>query len=299
MDILEYESYHEKKSHGSELFAYNTYLCSIPLDFSSVPDHWHDEMEIIYVKKGCMTVNIDFTAFCACAGSILFLIPGQIHSMEQYPSSSAEYETILFKPEILISQTADICSDYFHALLNGAIEIPAHLTPDMPYYGEIASCLDRADEICQTCPNAYQLFIKGQLLLLFFALFSKCSDLKSRPKNKKSLIKIKSVIKFIESNYMQKITIEDMADLVSLSQSHFMKFFKNTMGTTFIDYLNHYRLTMASRLLLTSDATVLNIASATGFESLSYFNRLFKKRFGMTPKEFRNRPITDHKDIFR
>lgn len=51
MNILEYENYQEKIPHGNPLFPYITYPCSIPLDFSRVPLHWHDEMEIIYIKK--------------------------------------------------------------------------------------------------------------------------------------------------------------------------------------------------------------------------------------------------------
>ena len=88
---------------------------------------------------------------------------------------------------------------------------------------------------------------------------------------------------------MEKISIADMAKEAGLSQSHFMKFFKNTMGTSFVYYLNEYRLTMASRLLISSDSSILAIASEVGFENLSYFNRIFKKRFGQTPREYRRR----------
>jgi AraC-like DNA-binding protein len=66
-----------------------------------------------------------------------------------------------------------------------------------------------------------------------------------------------------------------------------MRYFKNTMGTSFIDYLKDYRLAMAARLLQASDASILEIAEDVGFESLSYFNRAFKKRYGMTPTQFR------------
>ena len=59
------------------------------------------------------------------------------------------------------------------------------------------------------------------------------------------------------------------------------------MGTSFIEYLNEYRLTMASRLLLSSDASILDIANEVGFDNLSYFNRLFKKRFLTTPSNYR------------
>ena len=72
-----------------------------------------------------------------------------------------------------------------------------------------------------------------------------------------------------------------------------MKFFKNTMGTTFTEYLNDYRLTMASRLLISSEASILDIAAEVGFDNLSYFNRLFKKRFYVTPQMcIRDRHLT-------
>ena len=62
-----------------------------------------------------------------------------------------------------------------------------------------------------------------------------------------------------------------------------MKFFKTHMGTGFIEYLNNYRLTIAERLLRTSDSSVLEIAELSGFENLSYFNRVFKRKYGQSP----------------
>lgn len=120
MNILEYENYQEKKAHGSESFPYTTYLCSIPLDFKIVPAHWHDEMEIIYIKKGQVLVTVDFEQFQADAGSILFILPGQVHSIEQSGQSSAEYENILFKTDMLLSKkqtsaTAAISSRFWTA----------------------------------------------------------------------------------------------------------------------------------------------------------------------------------------
>ena len=81
MNILEYENYQEKISHGNPLFPYITYLCSIPLDFSYVPIHWHDEMEIIYIKKGHGIITVDFTQYQVSAGTLALIIPGQLHSV--------------------------------------------------------------------------------------------------------------------------------------------------------------------------------------------------------------------------
>ena len=59
------------------------------------------------------------------------------------------------------------------------------------------------------------------------------------------------------------------------------------MGTGFIDYLNAYRLTMAERMLGSSDLTVLEAAQACGFDNLSYFNRIFKRKYGQPPGKYR------------
>ncbi len=288
MNILEYENYQEKKTHGNPLFPYNTYPCSIPLDFLHVPLHWHDEMELIYIKKGKGVLTADLKPYPVNAGTIALILPGQLHSIEQYEQESMEYENIIFHPNILISKQADTCNtDFLHPLFSGSLSIPLLYTPDSPHYAEIAACIDANDEISRTNPKGYQLFIKSQLFMLFFILFNKCSVKEPPKKDYKSLEKMKLILKYVENHYMNKITIEEIAGEVGLSTSHFMKYFKNTMGTSFIDYLNEYRLTMASRLLVSSDSSILAIASEVGYENLSYFNRTFKKRFAMTPREYR------------
>ena len=176
MNILEYENYQEKILHGDPLFPYITYLCSIPLDFGYVPMHWHDEMEIIYIKKGNGTITVDFTQHTVSAGDIALILPGQLHSIGQFESESMEYENIIFHPNMLISKKTDTCNtDYLVPLLSGNVSLPLLYTPDSPHYAEISACIDANDEICKTYPSGYQLFIKGQLFLLFYILFHKCS----------------------------------------------------------------------------------------------------------------------------
>ena len=168
MNILEYENYQEKISHGNPLFPYITYLCSIPLDFSYVPIHWHDEMELIYIKKGHGIITVDFTQYQVSAGTLALIIPGQLHSIEQYENESMEYENIIFHPQILLSKQTDTCStDYFSPLMDGTLTVPVLYQPGDPYYGEISACVDANDEISKTNPPAYQLFIKSQLFMLF------------------------------------------------------------------------------------------------------------------------------------
>lgn len=289
MNILEYENYEEKKTHGEEAFPYITYLCTIPLDFTSVPTHWHNEYEIIYVKKGQGTVSLDLEYYDVKAGDIVLIVPGQLHSIEQKANESMEYENIIFGADVIASKHNDYCyNNFFSSLTKRTLHYPTIFNPSTcAYYKDIARCIDNADEICKTFPHGYQLAIKSYLFQMFFVIFTNLPKDNAPTKKRKSLDKMKLIVKYVENNYADNITIEDMANLCDFSQSHFMKFFKNNMEVSFIEYLNNYRLTMASRLLISSSSSIIAISMESGFDNLSYFNRLFKKKYDMTPSEFR------------
>lgn len=288
MNILEYENYQEKKAHGNPDFPYNTYLCSIPLDFPEVPLHWHEQMEIIYIKKGNGIVSVDFVSYEVGAGTMVFIVPGQIHAIQQKEQHKMEYENIIFDLDMLKASPMEKAStDYFGPLQEGKVLIPTLLMPEHSLYHDVAACLNGADEICRGFPQAYELAVKAQLYRLFYILFSHAATEEPGIKKGRRVDRIRPIIKYVENHYTEPLSTKDMARVAGLSESHFMKFFKTTMGLPFIDYLNDYRLTMASRMLLSSDDSVLTVASECGYENLSYFNRLFKRRFGMTPREYR------------
>lgn len=288
MNILEYENYHETITHGDIVFPYNTYLCSIPLDFKEVPAHWHDEMEIIYIKKGQGVVTVDFRDYRVNHDTIVLILPGQLHSISQYKDESMEYENIIFHPSMLMPRSADIVTtQYMSPLLHGQITVPTIYTPVYPYYQDVVAPIDACDEICKTMPQGYELYIKSMLFQLFFVLHNRCRNLTKPQKNKKTLDKMRPVLKYIENNYMHPIRIAEIAQVADFSESHFMRYFKETMGTSFVDYLKDYRLTMAARLLASSESSILSISEEVGFDNLSYFNRSFKAKYGSTPSQFR------------
>ena len=101
--------------------------------------------------------------------------------------------------------------------------------------------------------------------------------------------RLKTVLQWISEHYAQKICVADAAEVCSFSSSHFMRWFRQMTGQSFIAFLNEYRLNTAAEALQTTDETVLTIASRCGFENLSYFNRIFKAHFGITPRDYRKR----------
>lgn len=99
--------------------------------------------------------------------------------------------------------------------------------------------------------------------------------------------RIVKAFEYLQSNYDKNITLEEISKLVGMTEVSFSRFIKKRTGKTFIDSLNEIRIGHASRLLIDTTHTISEISYQTGFNNLSYFNRIFKARNHATPKEFR------------
>jgi len=288
VNITQYENCRERKQHGSPDYPYTTYLCAIPRDFNRVPMHWHDDMEIVYIKKGFGRVKVNLNCFNVSAGSIILILPGQLHEiLPDESNSTMEYENIIFNPAMLYTGQPDQCFDeYLHPLFSGMTAIPVHFSRDTEHYSEIAGIIDNCDAVRSRSTPGEPLYIKAQLFSLAFVLVNKCRLSEPVLRSFKAIDRMKTVTKYIELNYQEHISVKSMATLLSCSESHFMKCFRQNFGCTFVEYLKDYRLAMAARMLAMSDESVLNVSYECGFENISYFIRSFKAKYGVTPKEY-------------
>ncbi|MDO4336905.1 MAG: AraC family transcriptional regulator [Eubacteriales bacterium] len=290
--IMKDPAYQETKRHSDTMFAFNIYPCTIPTDFTFVPLHWQESMEIIYVKQGSGIVQVDLTSYTAQAGDIFFVLPGHLHGLRRVPKMRMEYENIIFDMNFLGSDNVDLCSQkYLRPIINGTIQFPPRIGREHPLYAQVSSCLDASDRLCSLRPNGYELGVKGNLLVLFSILLQTAEDKDEYPADHKNMQKLKTVLSRIEKDYNKKLTVNSIADECGYSPSHFMRWFKEATGTGFAGYLIEYRLNQAARALRSSNVSILEIAQQTGFDNLSNFNRLFKRRFEMTPSQFRRQEL--------
>ncbi len=105
--------------------------------------------------------------------------------------------------------------------------------------------------------------------------------------SRKSEVRINKVCLFIQHNFQNRIYLKEVAALIYLTESNFCKFFKKAIGKTYSDYLNEIRINEASRLLIQTDKTISQISYECGFETLSYFNRVFLNKMQMPPSKYR------------
>ncbi|MDZ5001201.1 helix-turn-helix domain-containing protein, partial [Clostridium perfringens] len=133
--------------------------------------------------------------------------------------------------------------------------------------------------------------IKGELFLIFSTIFKEgYVSLNVSSENYSDLIKVgklKEVIKYIQTNYKNPITIKELADIAQYSEYHFLRFFKSQTGKTCTQYINYFRIQKATLLLFNTNLSITEIAYEVGFGDVSYFIKTFKKFLSISPTKYR------------
>jgi len=121
-----------------------------------------------------------------------------------------------------------------------------------------------------------------------------CPDAYHNVISKKFETRINKVCTYIQNHYSERISLQQVSELVFMTESNFCKFFKKATSTTFSDYLNDLRINEACHLLIYTEDNISKIAQDCGFESLSYFNRVFLKKKRIKPSLFRKNASAIH-----
>ena len=292
MEHKEYTALKENTKHGDFMLPFTEYPVKMPEMYTSFPLHWHDEMEIVLVQEGALEINIDLEIFQAHEGDIVLLKPCTLHGFKQLESYHAIYHTILFQMNILNNNVSDACAmKYFNPFLENRYAYLKVISRNAEGSEKIRSCLESLLQSYKTKNDFYELEIKSQLFHLFYLLFTSAFEKKNTVSGVRSdtVHHVKLILDYISEHYMETITIEELAEMLHFSPQYFMRFFKKYTGVTCLDYINDYRLNTAAKLLLETDKAISNIAEEVGLGNVSYFNRLFKRKYEMTPREYRKK----------
>ncbi len=284
------QSLKETGQKGDFLLPFVVVNTIMPDFYTTYPMHWHDEMEIVYVENGEYEEYIDLEKYHVKQGDIILVDPCLLHSFRTIDNKRTSFRSIIFNFSMLTSNNTDACSiKYFTPFLDNLFINPVVISPDTPHYETLKKTVKNLIELYDNKTECYELKIKSCLFELFYILFSHFL----LPESHESAMKdnttrnIKTILDYIDTNYMKPITIDELAATVDLSKHYFMRFFKKYMGMTCIEYINDYRLNIATNLLLTTSMQITEVAARIGISNLSYFNRIFKKKYHMTPKEYR------------
>lgn len=137
-------------------------------------------------------------------------------------------------------------------------------------------------------PKEPPFHLIGHLYLFLDYLLQSAKSTKIVQNGRMSDYYIKEAMNYIEQNFQNNISIEDIAAVCGINRSYFGKIFKNSVGQSPQEFLMNYRMIKATELLKLTSLSIADIGSAVGYENQLHFSRAFKNIYGVSPREWRN-----------
>lgn len=248
--------------------------------------HHHDAMEIIVCMKGHYTIIVQNQTYVLNVGDILFIPRHMLHEIKYAPSGNRFIFLVNIDMMQCFQDMNTLESIFINPYLCTAATHPAS-------YQKIYACFMQmvdvyfSNEILWEI-SIYSLIVKVMVLIGHEHFSQTLEDIPGLPKGKhrEYYEKFANLINYINANYTEDLTLEQMASYIGFSKYHFSRLFKQHTNTTFYDYLCHKRIQAAQSLLVT-DMSVTEIAFQTGFNNLTTFCRCFKKYTDCSPTQYR------------
>ena len=271
----------EKRSHGTPEFRFSieeVFSVDETTEFS--PLHFHDEFEFCIVEEGLMSVQINENCLTLRAGEGIFINSATLHSILPESNSKGHMTIMMFDPGFIAGDSDIIRNKYLEPLIKGKLVIPKKLTQ------EEYTIILKSKELYEKKFFGYEIELKGYALRLLSILLGKPRSAEEKVPSK-NIELVKKTIGYIHKNYQSEITLSQMADNVFVSPEHLCRVFSQFSDVSPFQYLNRYRVLESTKMLTEKNYPISEIASLVGFNSSSYYNKMFMRHMGCTPSQYR------------
>lgn len=283
----------ENRPHGTPESPFSLYHIHNIHHAFQIPVHWHDELEIIYVKSGTLNVTISGENYIGNQGEAFVVSPGNLHFMGS-KTGEVDYYTFLFPLEYVSFQSNDLLEkEVMSPLRHGKLMIKP----------QVGDCVrDICEElIAVQLPSSALLTVGGErkvipemsvqlniksILLQFFQKMLQYDFIVQNSTSGRNTTE-KEMISYIQQNYTGEISLKQFGEQFHLSEKYISRYFKEHFHITLSQYINHLRMEHARQLLQETTLSVTEVAMRSGYENVSYFIRSFKKMYGMSPLKYR------------
>lgn len=250
--------------------------------------HVHDCLELNIVEHGEGHYIINGKRYPICKGDI-FVINNREPHMAVH-DAELSLTVLVFDINLLWSNKG--ISQFLTPFLSRKQKFSHRITMKNSHYAEMAELFERIAIEQERKEAGWQIAIQSLLMYLLTQVY-RCYEEKQeledgREDFQRMYARICVIFEYIEKHFTEKITLEQLAQEVSMSPHYLCKCFKKVTGRTLFAYVEQMRVQYACYLLRTTQDSIMDLALESGFNTVSYFNRIFKKYKGCTPKEYRN-----------
>mgnify|MGYP000903494211 FL=1 len=288
------KEYEEKEKHGTAQFPVGLHK----LEYSADTDvmfyvHWHQEFEFLVLTEGKVLFTIEDREYVMNPGDIVFINSNYLHMAKNICGGVCSFYAIDFSYHVLNEDIHSIFSKKFiRPILNDKYVFPEFMPvsedEDKCWQKDIRNYLHEIGECPEHELEPFELMIRSRILAIWDILDKNCvraqkdNDIESRYSER-----LEPVISYIKENYAYEITLGELAAILPMSEGQFSRVFKQTMKLSPIQYLMRYRILQSCKLLQDTEKKIGEITNLSGFNNISYFNRVFLNTIGCTPKEYR------------
>ncbi|MHB1455121.1 MAG: AraC family transcriptional regulator [Saccharofermentanales bacterium] len=258
----------------------NIFFMWHPPVYPSILPHWHDRVEFLYIVEGTLNISCGNFAGTATQGDVFISNPNQLHAANS-GQSGVKYYAFLLGERFLKEMGSPVSNSKFvDPLLLKKIQFCNYVRDD-----RINTLLDKIIKEHTDKEYAYEIAIQSSFLAIFSLLSRHYID--SSQKFSELDNKFTKVIQYISENYINNITTDSITKEFSYNKSHFCKKFKQQTGMTVTTYITFLRLELASSLIKSTNRSITEISSETGFNDSNYFSRKFFQYYNIHPTDVR------------
>lgn len=253
--------------------------------------HWHNYLEIAFVKQGKGIYYVENRTYEMNEGDIVVINNIEPHYMEVLPPINMVMPVVMFEPQLVWSSENQFDYQYMEPFFERSSNFNNRIDSKSEIGQKIFMLLTEIEDEYVNKTVGYKLMIKAKLLHIITYLIRHYQDTsrssESITSKSKKLEKLGKVFEFINKNYSQKIELNTLAELAYMSPSYFSTFFKLSTGFSPIEYLNKIRIAKSIEMLRETDYSIARIALDCGFSNLANFNKIFKHFTETVPSQIR------------
>ena len=289
MQIITNQFQKELKQHGNEQFPFLvSYQKLSEYESGSFMWHWHPEIEITYVRKGTMCYKVNNLVYHLKEGDIVFNNSGALHSGTMENQEDCAYIPVTFDPRLIYGFfQSTINSKYVDPVIQDSMLPAICIDQSESWHKPFREYLLRIIALDEKKPDFYELDITICLQSMWRLLLEHITyEPQASRENSLEYDRIKKILSYIEENYQNKITLNDIAGHIHLCESECTRLFKRHMNTTLFAFLQEYRIERSLEFLQ-ADQPVSAVADKAGFSDPNYYSKVFAKIKGCSPREYR------------
>ncbi len=243
--------------------------------------HSHDFYEIFYILEGSIMYEINGATYTLHAGDIGFANLKDVHSFFRSPSNTCKHRDIIIRADFFEQVCAFIGEDFKKAYANNELPKIVSLSFDRieRYEKRIINVILSSD--------MNSSFSTAGIKTLLVSLLNCLIEEETQKNTDYYPMWFRELLGRFRMNDFLKSGLDDILEPYHFSKAYICRTFQKYMGCTMTDYLNDIRLQHAAFQLQYTDETVISICNSIGFSSVSYFNTVFKRKYGVAPNTFR------------